>query len=252
MGRDRGRKKKQPDIVPASSDLGKEEIARMIQEMKEKGELPATHLAEDREAVTMVRVTPICWGIPFDEVVFSKWVKHMLSSVTPQPWDDRIVTGSTYLPDARNLIHEQYLEESKSEYLFLLDSDVIPPPNIVGTLLGHIQQREDVWIVGGFYRKKAEPYQPVVYHEAGFDDRGIMQYDQYGNNEVGEGLEEVDAAGAGCWMVHRSVAEAIGEKPFSMAEGGEDLFFCRRVREAGFKLFIDWDLACAHCGVAVT
>lgn len=241
----------EPDIVPASSALGKQKIAEMIQEMKDKGELPETHIAEDREAITMVRVTPICWGVPFDEVVFSKWVKHILSSVRPQPWDDFIVSSSTYLPDARNLVHDQYREQSKSEFLWMLDSDVIPPPGIVEALLGHMK-RKDVRIVGGWYRVKQEPYLPVVYHDDGFDDRGIAQYRQYGNNEVGEGLQEVDAAGAGCWMIHRSVIDALGESPFSMAEGGEDLFFCRKVREAGFKLWIDWGQACAHCGVAVT
>ena len=222
----------------------------MVAEMKDKGELPETHLAEDREAVTMVRVTPICIGIPFDEVVFSKWVRHMMASVRPQPWDDFITSSSTYLPDARNLIHEQYLEHSKSEFLWMLDSDVIPPPNIVGVLLKHMQ-RKDIRIVGGWYRKKDDPYLPVVYHDAGFDDKGVMQYDQYGNNEVGEGLEKVDAAGAGCWLMHRSVAEAIGPRPYDMNQGGEDLLLCRKVKAAGFDLFIDWDIACAHAGVAV-
>ena len=249
MGRNRGGKK--PDIVPASSTLGKEKIAEMIVEMKEKGELPATHLAEERETVTMVRVTPVCWGICFDEVVFAKWVKHMLASVRLMPWDDMVVANSTYLPDARNLVHDQYREESKSEFLFMLDSDVLPPPEIVDKLLKHMQRRKNIRMVGGWYRKKAEPYQPVVYHEDGLDDRGVMQYRQYGNNEVGKGLEKVDAAGAGVWMMHRSVADALGEKPYHMAEGGEDLLLCRKVREAGFDLFIDWRLACAHAGVAV-
>ena len=219
--------------------------------MKDKGELPETYLAEDRENVTMVRVTPICIGIPFDEVVFSRWVRHMLASVRFQPWDDFVTSSSTYLPEARNTIHDQYLENSHSEFLWMLDSDVIPPPNIIGVLLRHIQQREDVRIVGGWYKKKQDPYNPVVYHDDRLDESGIWQYRNYGNNEVGEGLESVDAAGAGCWMLHRSVAEAIGKSPFSMLEGGEDLLFCRKVREAGYKLWIDWSQACAHTGVAV-
>jgi hypothetical protein len=249
MGRKRPRKK-DPDIVAAASDLGKEKIIEIIQEMKDKGEIPETHIADDREAVTMIRATPICIGIPFDEVVFSKWVRHMLSHVRPMPWDDMIVTGSTYLPDARNLVHDHFLERSKNEFLWMLDSDVIPPPGIVEKLLKHMK-RKDVRIVGGWYKIKQEPYNPVVYYDDGFDDRGIAQYRQFGHNEIGKGLQEVDAAGAGCWMLHRSVAEAIGKSPFHMKEGGEDLLFCRRVRDAGFKLWIDWSQACAHAGVAV-
>ena len=219
--------------------------------MKDKGELPKTHIVEDREEVTMVRVTPIAWGIPWDEVVFSKWVKHMMASVRMMPWDDAVFSGSTYLPEARNKVHDMYLEKSKSEYLFMIDSDVIPPPGIVERLLKHMQRRKDVRMVGGWYRIKAEPYNPVVYYDDGFDDKGIAQYRQYGNNEVGKRLQKVDAAGAGCWLMHRSVAEAIGKSPYDMLEGGEDLLLCRKVREAGFDLFIDWRLACAHAGVAV-
>ena len=241
----------EPDIVPASSALGKEAIAKAIQEMRDKGELPETHIAEEREAITMVRVTPICWGICFDEIVFARWVKHMMASVRMMPWDDMVVSSSTYLPDARNLVHKQFLETSKSEYLFMLDSDVLPPPGTIEKLLRHMQRRKDVRMVGGWYKIKQEPYNPVVYHDDGVDDRGIAQYAQYGVNEVGKGLEKVDAAGAGCWLMHRGVAEAIGKKPYHMAEGGEDLLLCRKVQEAGFDIFIDWDLACAHAGVAV-
>ena len=250
MGKRNRPRKSEPDIVPANSDLGKERIIATIQEMKDKGEIPETHIAEDREAITMVRATPICIGIPFDEVVFAKWVTHMLARVRPMPWDDVITSGSTYLPEARNLVQNQFLERSKNDFLWMLDSDVIPPPGIVEKLLTHMRKK-DVRIVGGWYKIKAEPYLPVVYHDDGFDDKGIAKYRQYGNNEVGTGLAEVDAAGAGCWMVHRSVLEAVGKSPFHMKEGGEDLLFCRKVREAGFKLFIDWSQACAHAGVAV-
>ena len=250
MGKRNRPRSNDPDVVSASSELGQEAIAEMVQEMKDRGEIPETHLAEDHDNITMVRVTPICIGIPFDEVVFSKWVSHIMARVRPMPWDDMITTASTYLPDARNLVHNQFLERSHNEFLWMLDSDVLPPPGIVDVLLTHMK-RKDVRVVGGWYRIKQEPYLPVVYKGNGFDDRGVAQYQQYGLNEIGKGLEEVEAAGAGCWMLHRSVVEALGKSPFNMDEGGEDLMFCRKIRDAGFKLWIDWSQACAHAGVAV-
>jgi hypothetical protein len=66
---------------------------------------------------------------------------------------------------------------------------------------------------------------------------------------VFEGLEKVDVAGAGCWLMHRSVAEAIGRRPYDMNDGGEDLKLCQKVREAGFDLHIDWSVECLHVGV---
>jgi hypothetical protein len=47
------------------------------------------------------------------------------------------------------------------------------------------------------------------------------------------------------------VAKALGPKPFNMEHGGEDLEFCWKVKEAGFDLWIDWDVKCDHAGVAL-
>jgi hypothetical protein len=67
--------------------------------------------------------------------------------------------------------------------------------------------------------------------------------------EPGKGLEKVDGAGAGCWLMHRKVAEAIGAEPYDMLRGGEDLDLCLKVTQAGFDIHSDWDIACAHAGV---
>jgi hypothetical protein len=49
----------------------------------------------------------------------------------------------------------------------------------------------------------------------------------------------------------RQVAVAIGEKPYDMLRGGEDLELCRKVVAGGFELWIDWDVECGHAGVNV-
>jgi hypothetical protein len=65
-------------------------------------------------------------------------------------------------------------------------------------------------------------------------------------------LIQIDAAGTGCLLVHRSVLEAIQaaaepaegdawcwfrDLPFEGNWLGEDLYFCRRVRALGFPIF---------------
>ena len=62
-------------------------------------------------------------------------------------------------------------------------------------------------------------------------------------------MERVDGAGAGSWLMRRDVAEALGESPYDMNSGGEDLKLCRKITEAGFEMFVDWNTPCAHCGV---
>jgi hypothetical protein len=88
----------------------------------------------------------------------------------------------------------------------------------------------------------------VVYDFALTNEKGFNEWSP--RHEPGTGFEKVDGAGAGCWFMHRDVAVALGEEPYDMSEGGEDLTLCRKVTEAGFNIYIDWDMACAHIGVA--
>ena len=245
--KNRGQHKKIHQLADIDAPDG--EIQKLVDHLGAIVEKEAVHNQGTVQPV-IIRTTPVCWGIPFDEISFSRWVQSMFIHNRMMPWDDFMTTMSTYLPTARNDIHEDYVSLTGDDWLMMLDSDVSPPPQIVDRLLAHTKDT-DILMVGGWYRKKAEPYNPVVYQELGLDEDDNFGYRLYGTDEIGEGLEEVDAAGAGCWLMHRSVAEAIGKRPYDMQHGGEDLKLCRAVRDAGFKIWIDWSIACAHVGVGL-
>lgn len=200
-----------------------------------------------------IRTQPIAIGLPMDELMFSKFFTNFLA-LQIMPWDPIITTTSTYLPEARNKIHDLFLEKSEhATHLLMLDSDVLPPPNFISRMLEHNKP-----MVGGWYRKKEKfpatlpdgtrttMQRPVVYDYAGEDDGKDMFNCRM---TPGSGLERVDGAGAGCWLMRRDVAEALGKSPYDMQRGGEDLVLCRKVTAAGFEMFIDWNAACAHAGV---
>ena len=191
--------------------------------------------------VVKIRKKSVAWGIPLDEVMFSKFFQNFFG-LGVMPWDSILLASSTYLPDARNIIHTNFLA-TDIEWLAMLDSDVLPPPSFLDQLLAH-----KLPMVGGWYRKKGEGYPPVVYDFDHIED-GINKFKI--RNQPGVGLEKVDAAGAGCWLMHRDVALAIGERPYNMEHGGEDLELCRKVQAAGFDIYIDWDVACAHAGTGI-
>jgi hypothetical protein len=190
-----------------------------------------------------LRHKPVAWGFPLDEIIFSKWLLNTMM-LPIMPWDTICYAQSTYLPEARNTIHSDFINNRSVEWLVMLDSDVCPPPDFLDRLLAHKKP-----MVGGWYRKKTRANEPVVYDFDKFDDNGLALWNI--RHESGQDLEKVDGAGAGCWLMHRSVAEAIGEKPYDMTRGGEDLDLCLKVKQAGFDIYIDWRVACAHAGVAL-
>lgn len=240
-----------------ATSLSYDDVAKKLE-----GKIPddVTHAEHDGSETNFVRrtlqirTTPITIGIPQDELMFSKFLSNFIC-LSIMPWDNFITTSSTLVEQARNIIHDTYLEKSLSPYLFMIDSDVLPPPDIIERLLAH-----DKPVVGGFYRKKEKfpvkkldgtmtaIQRPVVYDYSYWDEES-KRHMYIQRVEDGKGLEKVDGMGAGCWLIKREVIEEIGKSPFSLAESGEDLSFCRAVYDAGYEVWVDWDSPCAHAGV---
>ena len=72
----------------------------------------------------------------------------------------------------------------------------------------------------------------------------------------GDGLQEVDAVGAGCVLIHRRVfmdplmRREAWHRRWREDNGtcwmGLDLAFCQRARTLGFKVFAHWGYPCSH------
>ena len=50
-----------------------------------------------------LRTTPVCWGIPCDEVMYTKFFTMFIRQGA-MPWDDFATSESTYLPDISNVV----------------------------------------------------------------------------------------------------------------------------------------------------
>lgn len=196
------------------------------------------------EEALHIRTIPVVFGVPMDEICYSKFWIIFHKHVPIMPWDAWATTESTYLPDARNQIHNGYLREFTLPFLFMLDSDIIVPPGILDRLLSH-----NLPIVGGYYRNKhvKMPPHPIVYDFISEEENGKTHWKH--REEAGEGLERVDGMGAGCWLMRRDVAEALGESPYDMSSGTEDMLLSRKLMKLGISLHVDWSLDCAHLGV---
>jgi cellulose synthase/poly-beta-1,6-N-acetylglucosamine synthase-like glycosyltransferase len=191
-----------------------------------------------------VRVEKVFWAFPMDELMYSLFFRNFIQ-LSFMPWDDYAIQIGTYLPIARNTLHNAFLKRKDFKYMVMLDSDVLPPPDFLERLMKH-----DKPVVGGWYRKKGGKCEPVVYDYHSTDEKGIVYWDK--RFEEGKGLEQVGAIGAGCVLMRRDAAEALGENPYDMNSGGEDMKLCLRLKELGIPIFVDWSIQCAHAGIGMT
>jgi hypothetical protein len=141
---------------------------------------------------------------------------------------------------ARNLGVQMLLKDnSKFTHILYIDNDIIPPMKALLKMLRH----DKPVVAAACYMMEYINYEAYPRIVAYKDDEFYE----------GDGLEEVDAVTGGCFMVKREVLEAI-ELPafkFKYNEDGlitlsEDLYFAEKVKQAGFKLYTDFNLKCEH------
>ena len=155
--------------------------------------------------------------------------------------DDRVVlftSHGTLIASQRMELARQALEE-KADYLLWLDSDMRFPKETIGHLI-----LRDKPIVAANYATRRMPVKPV----AMMDEEGKIGRVYTGPES--EGLQAVDYVGMGVMMVKREVFEKIEQPwfaiPFSTIGNhyiGEDVFFCKKAKEAGFEVLVDHDLS---------
>ena len=141
----------------------------------------------------------------------------------------------------RNTIVQKFLATKSADYLMMIDSDIVPPPNILNivdfkkdiiTLLMFVQQKG--MIIPLFLKRNKD---------------GVYDAGDYLNKS---GLQEADATGTGCIVISRKVLETI-KHPFENvydADGvktlGNDLSFCQRAKKEGFGVWVHLDYICGH------
>lgn len=150
------------------------------------------------------------------------------------------IIKSTMIHNARNSI----ATESKNyDYLFFIDSDCVLPDGTLERLVRH-----DKDIVAGMYFHKEPPFWPVIYtrNEKGLFDV-IQDYPE-------KKLIETDGIGMGVCLIKTSVFKKLPEKPFDPYQkdkdsefiNGEDLAFCIRAKESGYKIWVDTGIQAQH------
>jgi len=165
------------------------------------------------------------------------------------------IKGSGLLSKQRNRVVKHFLDTTDSDWLLMIDSDEqlsvenfdklidaahhIERPIVAGLVFAAFD-------VGWIYPQPL----PAIFME---QENGFLPLYNYDKNSI----FEIDAAGTGCLLVHRSVLEKMREHTTEHQgqdwcwfwDGaingewvGEDLLFCRRAKQLGFPIY-------AHTGV---
>lgn len=195
-----------------------------------------------------VETTTIAWSFGLRNLVFPGKQEHRL-------FDPFILMTGTPFDHGRNLICTQMIQSQWFEWLFFLDSDVIPPRDVILRLLKHNKP-----IISGIYYRRSPPEGIPVMLKNG------MWITQYPQNSV----IEVDLVGAGCLLIHKSVLERMPpQRPeagkhwfdwrvdckdnphFKGREGeclSEDFTWNLWARKHGWKILVDTSIICRHVG----
>lgn len=160
-----------------------------------------------------------------------------------------IFVGRIFHDFARNAYVEEFLK-SDCDILWFLDSDIVPPIDILDIVTEH----QDEWKLAG------APY-PVFITPSGMQGPQVV-FTVYRRDERGfypteiptQGIDRVDGIATGCLFIKKEVIKRL-EKPYfefkydtetREIKEGEDLGFCRKVNDLGYKFFVDYSKVCKH------
>ena len=132
------------------------------------------------------------------------------------------------------------------DYVFWLDSDMVFEPDTLIRMMDTLQ-KNDYDILTGLYFRRVPPYTPVLFDKLDIR-RNICLWSEF--HEIPAEPFEVGGCGFGCVLMKTDVFYDVQTKHGNMfapiANNGEDIAFCWRARDCGFKIYCDPSVICGH------
>lgn len=152
--------------------------------------------------------------------------------------------------NSRNDLAKQAMKFGCS-YILWLDSDMVFPPETLKYLLKEMDET-GADLISGLYFRRCAPFSPVAFDTLEIKDGKATWTDYTGELS---GLHEVGGVGFGCVLMKTDMildmAATYGDFFGPIANVGEDLAFCWRARQLGYKILLDCNLKLGHVGHTV-
>jgi len=173
-------------------------------------------------------------------------------AATRQPADTHLsVTASASVVENLNTVIRQLRPED--EWVWIIGDDHVWEHDCLMRLLEQMDENLDADILVPLVTKRNPPWYLVLFHEAGTYQDGVPQWDPFKWEEIpARGMFEVDAAGSAGMLIRREVLDRIGDPWFENSDGrilNEDVIFCRKARELGFRVWATADVVIGHLGI---
>lgn len=166
--------------------------------------------------------------------------------------------GSGVISRLRNQVVATFLEKTKDDWLLQIDTDQIITVDAFKKLVAAADKNKRKIVSGivhaAWETENVYPEPVPCIFRMGDNGEGLYSVHEYPEDSV----IEIDAAGTGCILIHRSVFEAMVEKadpvhetdkwcfyrdmPLNGSWVGEDIFWSIRAKALGFQMY-------AHTGV---
>ena len=158
--------------------------------------------------------------------------------------DVHVIPGQSLVHSARNVLAHVFLHETDADKMIFLDADVGAKQGV----LWHLCQHRAPFVAAGV-RRRTEPESYAI----DWLDGGVIEQDPATK------LIEIGGIGVACAVLTRKCLETFRDKTPELAYGyngrtlhgffacpieggrliGEDIFFCRKWRELGGKVYLD-------------
>ena len=148
---------------------------------------------------------------------------------------------------ARNALLDTAIK-AEADWMLWLDSDMVFKPDLLENLMRTADEQNAEFVTGVYYRR-VEPYTPTLFETLELGDKpGWSNVDDILDHPF-----EVAGCGFGCVLLNTQVVFDVcgkfGANPFTpMMEMGEDLAFCWRARQCGYKIIADPSIPLGHMG----
>lgn len=142
--------------------------------------------------------------------------------------------------------------QTDADYVFWLDSDMVFQPDTLVRMMDTVQ-KHDIDMLTGLYFRRVPPYSPVLFDKLEMRTKTVLDWSEF--KTIPEDLFEVGGCGFGCVLVNTEVLISVqgkhGNMFAPMGNNGEDIAFCIRARDCGYKIICDPSIICGHVGYSV-